>query len=98
MSYLPWIMLILGVLTRMIAPYLIELYKANKNDEKLVWKWVYLRGQIILSAAILLLLPFLVEDLSAVGTMAPQLAWTTGFSIAAIGRELDKLFEVIIAK
>lgn len=89
--YLVWGALVFGILTRAVAPYLIELYKANKNGEKLSWNWTYLRGQLILSGIVFLLLPYLIDDVAKVAEMTLQQAWAEGFAVAHAGRLLDKI-------
>lgn len=97
-TYLPWLALALGIVTRMVGPYLIELYKSNENGDKLTWNWKYLRGQAILTVVVFMALPYLMPSLDKVGEMALQQAWMAGFAIAAVGRELDKLVDIFAPK
>ena len=97
-TYLPWLALVVGILARMIGPYLIELYVASEAGDKIAWQWKYLRGQLILTAVVFLILPYIFPDLTMVGEMGVQQAWVQGFAVAAIGRELDKLIAVFGTK
>lgn len=90
--YLPYIGVVLGVLSRAIAPYLVKLYK-NTSD-KINWEWKYLRGQLILSALAFVVLPLLIPNLGQFLANANwQEAWSMGWSISAVGRLMDKVVE-----
>lgn len=82
-----YVFMVLGVISRMLIPWLVEIYKAQNGWD---WKWKYLRGQLVSTAIVFIGLPLLIGDVSAVNEMAWQLAWLAGYGTAEVGRFIDK--------
>jgi hypothetical protein len=87
------LMYVLGVLTRMVLPWLIKIVAQLKseNPEPIQWQWRYLAGTGLTAVVVLLVTPLLIEDVTVILESSPFAAWSIGYAIAAIGRELDKL-------
>ena len=86
-TYLPWIFLIFGVLSRIFVPFLL----ARRDDPDLPWSWRYIWPQLITVLVVFLVLPLLISDLEAVSRLGPAEAYLAGWAAADVGREADKL-------
>ena len=86
-TYLPWIFLVFGVLSRIFVPFLL----ARRDDPTLSWSWRYIWPQLITVLVVFLVLPLLIADLSAISTLAPTVTYLAGWAAADVGREADKL-------
>ena len=86
-SVWPWVLLILGVLSRVFIPWLA---KRRENPAEAKWDWKFVWPQLVAAVLILLLLPVLVTDLEAVGTLPLQVGWLAGWAAADIGRKTYK--------
>jgi len=84
---LPYVWLGLGVLARMIIPWLLKLYK---GADMAAWDWKYLYGQLIGAAIVFFAIPVLIGDLEAVAKLGFQAAFMSGYAAADIGRLMDK--------
>jgi len=84
--YLPYLFFGLGVLSRVVLPYL-QMWLADKRR----FDWRYLTGQIL--AAVAALIPMLAspEWFSNVGAMVWAAAFAYGWASADIGRKVQKL-------
>ena len=89
----PAMMYMIGVLTRALLPWLIKIIVQlrSESDEPVKWQWRYLGGQLLTALVVLLISPLLVDDILVILDASPFAAWAIGYSVAAIGRELDKL-------
>ena len=86
MNGLPWLMLRLGAVARIILPFLI----ARRDDPSLSWEWRLVWPQLLSIGIFVLILPFLVDDLAGVSDLDLQYAWLVGYGAAAFGRLADK--------
>jgi hypothetical protein len=85
------IALALGVLARMLIPWLLLVRQSMGNGDKPPeWKWRYLFGQLIGVGVLLIGLPLLVSDLKEVMAWPWQAAWLAGYGAAELGRLADK--------
>ena len=82
MDYLPWLLLLLGAVARIILPFLI----ARRDDPDLKWSWKFVYPQVLSLGIFVLLLPLLIDDLESVGELNPQNAWLVGYGAASFGR------------
>lgn len=86
-----YVFVFVGMLVRVLLPWLVKLYQENENGVE--WNWKYLRGQLIIFAALAVALPIMASDLEAVSGMTFQAAFTFGYAAADVGRLFDKLAE-----
>lgn len=93
MEYIGFAYVALGIISRMLFPWFVKIYKNNQKEEpeRLNWEWRYLRGQLIASAAIFLLLPYLLDNWDSIGGLAFQTAYLAGMGVAEFGRLVDKV-------
>jgi hypothetical protein len=90
--YLPWITLFLGIISRILVPFLLK----RRQDPLAPWDWRYVYGQLITVMVVCLVLPFTIPDLVAITNMAPVEAYITGWFVADLGREADKYLSSLL--
>jgi hypothetical protein len=97
--YLSYIGLGLGLLARTVGMWLATVWVANfknrKSDaenEPIKWDTRYLYGQLVAFILMVLALPLLIPDMSAVLDLSLYDAFVYAFGVASAGREIDKLF------
>jgi len=91
MTWLAWLLLLLGGLSRVLLPFLLE----RRDNPELSWDWRYLWPQLLSFIIFVLLLPLLVDDLASIGALDPQNAWLVGYGAASFGRLAQRGTEVI---
>ena len=86
LPYLPFVLFFLGVLARVVVPYVQE----RLSNTELTFDWRYVVGQII--AALVALLPLVgtAEFLTQVGAMGFIAAFVYGWGAADVGRSVQK--------
>lgn len=91
MEIVPWISFALGILARIILPFL----EARYNDPDLPFAKKYLRGPALMVLMVILVLPILVDDIGAIANTYWQGAWLIGWAAADLGRFADKGIQVV---
>jgi len=87
-----YVFVFVGMLVRVLLPWLVKLYQDN-GEGAVEWNWKYLRSQLVIFAALAVALPIMAADLDSVADMTFQAAFTFGYAAADVGRLLDKLTE-----
>ena len=72
--FVPWFFLVLGIVSRILVPWLI----ARRDDPSLSWTWRYIWPQLVSFVVIVLMLPLLVSDLANVSTLELQVSFLVG--------------------
>ena len=80
-TFIPWILLFLGVVSRIVVPWLI----ARRDNPDLPWKWLYIWPQLISFVVIALMLPILIDNLEGISSLSYQAAYLIGWAAADIG-------------
>lgn len=97
-SYLiPYLVLLIGVLSRAVVPWLVKLYKGVKNGESVNWDWSYLTGQLIFALAVMISVPVLVDNLPDTLSQNLQLVFMAGWAVADVGRLVEKFASAVRA-
>jgi hypothetical protein len=91
---LPWFLLILGIIARILVPWLI----ARREDPTLPWSWHYVWPQLVSFVVIVLMLPLMVSDLAQVSHLELQFAFLVGWGAADVGNTGRKLLNGVAGK
>lgn len=84
---LPWVSLIVGLLARIIVPWLAVRQADPVNAD---WSWRFVWPMVVSFVIVFLILPLVVADLAVVQTLPFQAAWLMGWGAADIGRKSYK--------
>lgn len=87
--FIPWILLVLGILARIFVPFLL----ARRDDPSLGWDWKYVWPQLISFAIIALMLPVILPNLASISGLDPQAAFLAGWAAGDIGNVGRKFLE-----
>ena len=88
-EFLPWILLFLGIASRILVPWLI----ARRDDPSLSWQWRYFWPQLVSFLVIALMLPVLISNLATISDLELQAAYLIGWAAADIGNTGRKFYE-----
>ena len=87
----PYLVLFLGIVSRVFLPWLISRRNAAQSGRTLPWTWRFLWPQLVSVGVIVLLLPFLLSNLANIAELEYTAAYLAGWAAADLGREADKL-------
>ncbi len=87
----PYVFLLLGILSRVFLPWLISRRNAAHTGQPLPWSWRYVWPQLVSVGVVVLLLPFLLSNLNNIAELEYTAAYLAGWAAADLGREADKL-------
>jgi hypothetical protein len=76
-----WSLLTVGVLARIVVPFLME----RRENPSLSWDWKYVWPQIISFVIIALMLPVIVPNLESIADLDYQAAFLVGWAAGDIG-------------
>ncbi len=76
---------VLGVLARVMVPWLVKRYR---NPDNAKWSWRYVWPQALGFFILLLVTPLVANDVEAVNTMKPVMAYLAGWGVADLGKTL----------
>lgn len=76
-----WILLFVGILARIIVPFLVE----RREEPELSWDMKYVWPQVISFIIIALMLPVIVPNLESIADLTYQVAFLAGWAAGDIG-------------